>query len=189
MVQKENAVQVVDFVLEGAGEEFFAGDFKGVAFDILGLDGDVGGAADIFAEAGDGQAALFADLLALLLGNLGVDQDEAGGGVFAGRGIDDGELPADVDLGGGKADAAGGIHGFKHVVDELAEFGRAEVSNRSAGGLKDRGAVFNDVEDHVSSCEPDLSSCRNCAGSPAASRRRTCRGGPGRGRWRPWLRR
>ena len=76
MIDEEHAVQMVDFMLHGAGEEFFAADVEEFAFDVLRADDGFVGAFDLFAEAGDGQAAFLADLRAFELDDLRVDQDE-----------------------------------------------------------------------------------------------------------------
>ena len=76
-------MQMVDFVLQGAGEQLIAIYLEGVAFHILRLHGDVGSPADIFAEAGDGQTTLFPDLLPLPLDDLWIDEDQFRRRVFA----------------------------------------------------------------------------------------------------------
>ena len=53
----ELAVQVIGFVEEGAGEQFFSGLFEDFAVNILGADRDFVGAGDVFAEVGDAEAA------------------------------------------------------------------------------------------------------------------------------------
>jgi hypothetical protein len=39
MLDKENAVEVIDFMAEGTGQEVFSTDFKGFAFGVLRSDG------------------------------------------------------------------------------------------------------------------------------------------------------
>src|SRR3979490_2367741 len=40
MLEKENAVEVIDLMAEGAGEKIFAANFVGLAFGVLSLHGD-----------------------------------------------------------------------------------------------------------------------------------------------------
>ena len=63
-VDKEDAVEVVDLVLKGAGEEFFAFDFEPFAFNVLCADFHLCGTLDLFADLGQREAALFFVLLA-----------------------------------------------------------------------------------------------------------------------------
>src|SRR6266436_5872587 len=59
MLEKEDAVEVIDLMAEGARQEIFAANFVGFAFGVLGLHGDKLRTDDVAAEAGNREAALF----------------------------------------------------------------------------------------------------------------------------------
>ena len=80
VVDEELAVQVVDFVLQGTGEEALGRDGDRFTFGVKSLDVDAGVAFDVAVEAGKAQAALLADHGAGGGGDLGVDQGD--GGIF-----------------------------------------------------------------------------------------------------------
>ena len=82
-VDEEDAVEVVDLVLQGSCEKFVAFDFEGFAGGVLGANFDRGGAENFFADIGQAEAALFFDLLAVGFDDDGVDQCEFVGGIFA----------------------------------------------------------------------------------------------------------
>ena len=107
---------MVDFVLQGAGQQTlgFAADAGAVA--IQSLDGDFGGASDRPVVVRQAQAALFADLLAGRTHDLGVDQLQV---VLADPHDDSPERPAD--LGTREAEAVGSVHGLGQVVEEAAD--------------------------------------------------------------------
>ena len=73
MIDEELAVEVVDFVLEGAGVKAFARGFEGLTIKANGLDFDPSVALDVTVQIGKAQTTLLADLLALLACDLGVD--------------------------------------------------------------------------------------------------------------------
>ena len=116
-------MEVVDFVEHGAGQEFCTLYFEEFAFDVLGADFDPGVALDLFANVGEGEAAFFFGLLAAAVDDFGIDEDEAVFGALVEADVDDGDLLGDGDLGGGEADALGGVHAVEHLVDELGELG------------------------------------------------------------------
>src|SRR5260370_34053868 len=68
MLDEKNAVEVIDFVAEGAGKEVFAADLERLAFGVLRFYGDELGPGDVAAKAGDWDAAFF-----LALFTFGVD--------------------------------------------------------------------------------------------------------------------
>ena len=67
MVDEELAVEVVNFVLEGAGVKTFARGFESLTIQANGLDFDPSVALDIAVQVGKAQTALLADLLALVV--------------------------------------------------------------------------------------------------------------------------
>ena len=72
VVDEELAVEVVNFVLEGAGVKTFARSFEGLAIQANGLDFDPSVALDVAEQVGKTQTALLADLLALVAVILGL---------------------------------------------------------------------------------------------------------------------
>ena len=64
----------IDGKQEGAGEQVFASLFELLTFGVLRADGDAAGAAHLFAEAGNAEAAFFAFLLALHLDDARIDE-------------------------------------------------------------------------------------------------------------------
>ena len=65
---------MVDLVLHGAGEEFFAFGFEPVAIDVLCSDFNPCRAFHLFADLGEAQAAFFFELAAAAVDDLGVDE-------------------------------------------------------------------------------------------------------------------
>src|SRR6267143_1490790 len=59
MLEKEDAVEMINLVAESAGKEIFAANFVGLAFGVLGLHGNKLRTDDVAPEAGNGEAALF----------------------------------------------------------------------------------------------------------------------------------
>src|SRR5712692_11008843 len=59
MLQKEDAIEVIDFMAESAGEHVFPADFKRLAFDVLRFHGDELGADDVASEARNRKASFF----------------------------------------------------------------------------------------------------------------------------------
>ncbi len=161
-VDEEDAVEVVGFVLEGAGEKAvgFEGDMASVKEGEVG--GDLGGAVHLFAEVGDAEAAFKVDIAAAAEVEFRVDEDEGhpvvescflavdpevGAGVLGAGDVNDGELDGDGDLGRGEADAVGVFHGFDHITGEGFEI-RGDLGNEFALGSEDRVAVEDDFADH-----------------------------------------
>ena len=73
VVDEELAVEVVNFVLKGAGVKTLARRFERLTIQANGLDFDPSVALDIAVQVGKAQTTLFADLLALVVCNLGID--------------------------------------------------------------------------------------------------------------------
>ncbi len=93
--------------------------FEGLASQVEGLDPDVFGSADLVIDAGHRQAALFAHGLAFFEHDTGVDEGQQAVFLFADIHHDEPHML--VHLGGGQADARGGIHGFGHIGRQLAD--------------------------------------------------------------------
>src|SRR5271155_5692917 len=69
----ELAVQMIGFVLEGAGEKFLADCFKNFSMHILGADSDFESALHVLPKIGNAQAALALRVVALSVNDLGID--------------------------------------------------------------------------------------------------------------------
>lgn len=112
-VDVEAAVEVVGFVLEGAGEESAAGDGGGFAVLVDAVGGGVHGAGGREVQLGDGQAAF---VVVLELGGEfegGVDEVAS-----VSVGVVDEDAGADADLGCGDAGSAGGAEEGVHQVGD-----------------------------------------------------------------------
>ena len=90
MLDEENAVEVIDFMAEGAGQEVFSTDFKGFALGVLRFDGYKLWAEDVPAETGDGEAAFFFALFAFRVNNFRVGENDFSFRIFPAGYIDDG---------------------------------------------------------------------------------------------------
>ena len=66
MVDEQNAVQVIDLMLDGAGQQVLTGDLELFAFYFLSAHRDLFRAAHWLAETGNAEAAFFSGLLAFL---------------------------------------------------------------------------------------------------------------------------
>lgn len=78
-VDEEDAVEVVDFVLESAGEESVGFDGLGFAVEGFDGDGDVVGAADFVAQARDAEAAFVVEIFVFTEAEFGVEEDDGHG--------------------------------------------------------------------------------------------------------------
>src|SRR5467141_2290860 len=94
MLEKEDAVEVIDLMAEGARQEIFAANFVVLAFGVLGFHGDKLRADDVTAEAGNGEAALFLADFSLGVNDFGIGQDDLGFGIFSAGDVDHGETKA-----------------------------------------------------------------------------------------------
>src|SRR5271163_429677 len=99
----ELAVEVIGFVEQGAGQEFFSGFLEELAVSVLGADSYFVGASDVFAEVRDAETSLTLGLLAFGMNNFRIDEDEAGLGNFFESHVDDGYAAPDADLRCGEA--------------------------------------------------------------------------------------
>ena len=98
MADVELAVQVIGFVEEGAGKQFFSGFLVDLAVNVLGADGDFVRASDVLAEVGDAEASFALRVVALGVNDFGIDEDELGVWIFLEGDVDDGDAAADADL-------------------------------------------------------------------------------------------
>lgn len=156
MADVKFAVEVVCFVLKGAGQKFFASFFEDISFSVLGADGDGFRARHVFAKVGDAEAAFALGMFTGGVDDFRVDEDKLGVGIFFEGDVDDGDAPGDSDLRSGQADAVRGVHRFEHVVEESLQL-RVEDGDLFRRLLQHRVAELNDGIDHfelrVASCE------------------------------------
>src|SRR5712692_4242543 len=98
MLEKENAVEVIDLMAEGAGQKIFPANFVGFAFGILGFHSDKLRTDNVAAEAGNGEAAFFFPDFSLGVNDFGISQDDLGFGIFSGGDVDHSEAKTQADL-------------------------------------------------------------------------------------------
>src|SRR5690242_8427587 len=94
----KTAVEVVGLVLKRARQQVLAGHLEFFALRVLCANCDALGAPHLLAESRDTQAAFFADLLALGLDDLGVDQHQLVFRTLAVGDVDHGDLAGEADL-------------------------------------------------------------------------------------------
>ena len=117
-VEDEHAVEVVDLVLDHAGEEVVALEDDLVAVEVEAAHGHEVGAHDLEAEPGHREAPFAVDLLARHLDDLGVDHHVRAVALVEVVGE---EALAHADLRGREPDAFLDLHGLVHAVDERDE--------------------------------------------------------------------
>ena len=117
MADVELAVEVIGFVQEGAGQQFFSGLLINFSVHILCTDGDLVGSGYVLAEFRDAEAAFALRVLAFGVDDFGIDENELGFGIFFKSYVDDGDAAGEADLRGSEADAVGGVHRLEHIVD------------------------------------------------------------------------
>src|SRR5216684_6183135 len=123
MLDEKNAVEVIDFVAEGAGQKVFAADLERFALGILRFYRDELRPDDVAAKAGYGEAAFFFALFTFGVNDLGIGEDDLGFGVFSAGDVNDVDAKGKADLRRGEADTLRGVHGGEHVFDEMFEAG------------------------------------------------------------------
>lgn len=119
VIDKDFAVEVIDFVLNARREQAFGVEFEGATVAIERRHPNPTRAVDLVVHAGHREAAFFHDLLAIAHANLGVDEHLQG--VAFGAEVDHDHALGHIDLNRGQSDARRLIHGFGHVVDQAAD--------------------------------------------------------------------
>src|SRR5580658_5769009 len=117
----ELAVEVIGFMLEGAGQQIVADFLEDLSSQILGADGNHLGARHVFTEIRDTETAFALGVAALLVNDFGIDEDEFGVRILFEGDVNDGDAARDTDLRRGQAHAAGSIHRLEHVLDQLLQ--------------------------------------------------------------------
>ena len=147
-VDEEDAFRVVEFVLDGAGEEAVGFELDRGAVEDLGFDADGERAGHIGGDFGEAQAAFalgdgFSEgfdfgveedhgHVRLEIGGLAVEAHGAGAFRHLGD-IEDEHLEREADLLGGEAEAVGVAHGLDHVVRQFLNAG-VDFFDAGAGG-------------------------------------------------------
>jgi hypothetical protein len=153
VIDHQHAVEVIELVLHGDGEEAFGFELEGLAVAVLGADAHRGGALDLLGHAGEREAALGADRRAAAHDDLRVDEDAQIARLVLGGDVDDEDAMGLADLRRGEADAGRGVHGLGHVVDELLE-GRSHRGDGLRFVAEPRVGVVEDLANHGDRSKP-----------------------------------
>ena len=123
VVNKQLAVEVVGFMLDGAAEQVFGLTLEELSQQIEGLHLDLAGAADLGVEPGKAQAAFLILNRGMALDDLGVDEDQFLVLLLrVRRDIQDKEAEGQGHLVGGQTYPLRGIHEAEHLLN-----GRPEI--------------------------------------------------------------
>ena len=139
MVDEQDTLQVVEFVLHDAGQQSRAFALERTAFLIVGLNDDSFGTHNFLVHARNGETSFFVgNGLKTGTDDLGIDEDQ-GLTVFL-LGDEQGQLMSDLRR--GETDAPPLHHGGDHFLSQEAEFG---VEFCDGNGLlpKDVGGISN----------------------------------------------
>src|ERR687898_3525441 len=122
-LDEQHPVQVVDLMLHAAGQHPLAVHSQRLAAHVDGLDADLHGPLAGVVDAGEGQAALLAVLLALPAGDDRVDQqpERVLAGLLVGRDVVGEHALEHADLRRGQADAVGEPEGLQQGVAEAGQ--------------------------------------------------------------------
>src|SRR5579859_1527583 len=146
MLDEENAVEVVDFMAEGAGEQIFAADLEGLALGVLRFYGDELRSNDVATKPGNREAAFFLAFFTFSVNDFGIGENDFRLGIFSAGDIDDSHAQGHADLRGSQADALSGVHGGKHIFGKLREPGIKGFYRRGRF-FKNGIPVFDDFVD------------------------------------------
>src|SRR5687767_11085659 len=149
--------EVVHLVLDAGRQHARRVEREARAVTVEGGHGHAFRTLDVVVDARNRKAALLVHGLALAPGDLGVDEHAQVAAILAH--VDDDDLLVDVDLAGREPDAGGGVHGFGHVVDQLA--GRRVDFLDPLGGKSEAGVgVLEDLENGHKSLLIEQIMCR-----------------------------
>src|ERR1019366_392327 len=109
---EQHAVEVVDLMLETAGEQFRTVHLEPLSMRVLGANAHLGGANYLLVNLREAEAAFLLILLAFAQNNLGVDEHQLVLGLLAHAQVDDRQALGYVHLRRGESDALRGIGGF-----------------------------------------------------------------------------
>ena len=142
-VDEEDAVEVVDLMEHGAGQQFRTFYFKYFPFDVLRTDFNPGITLDFLVDIRKAEAAFLFELLTAAIDDLGVDKDELIFRSLFKAYVYHCDLLGDAYLRSSKADTLGGVHAVEHLFDELSQF-RGELGDRLTLFQQDGVGVFDD---------------------------------------------
>src|ERR1700756_3833162 len=100
MLDEENAVEMIDLVAEGPGQQVFAADLEGFALGVLRAHSDELRAQYVAAKAGNGEAAFLFALFAFGVNYFGIGEDDFRFRILSTRDIDHGHTEGEADLRG-----------------------------------------------------------------------------------------
>jgi hypothetical protein len=152
---KQNPIEVVDLVAEGAAKKSFATNFELFSSRILGANGDPLRAGDITPKAGQRQAAFLFALLPFGVNDFRIGANELGIGILSETDVNHRDALTNPDLRCGKSHPLRRIHGFKHVHNELLQR-IVELLDALRGRFEYRVAVFDYLTDHEPSSAIEL---------------------------------
>jgi len=170
-IDKENSVQVIEFVLQGAGEEAGRDKVEFPSIEMIGADGDRGGPADgrldlwkaeTTFSAGDFPRGLAEDRVEEDQGHplvevLQLPIDEEFGRLFTGADVHHRQLNRAPHLLGRQANAVGDVHGLHHVGGKLLELSGDAVD--ALAFFAEHGVPkFDDFQNHSAQYSREVSS-------------------------------
>src|ERR1700679_2033423 len=147
---EEDAVEVIDFVAEGAREQAFAAAFELGARRVLRADSDILRTFDVATKTWEREAAFFFALLAFGVNNFGIGEDHLRLRNCSIGDINHCETQAHANLRCCQPHAVRGIHGFEHVRDEFLDV-LVEFFHALARSFQHGVAVFHDRMNHLQS--------------------------------------
>ncbi len=142
-VNEEDAVEVVDLMEHGAGQQFRTFYFKYFPFDVLRTDFNPCITLDFLVDIRKAEAAFLFELLTAAIDDLGVDKDELIFRSLFKAYVYHCDLLGDAYLRSSKADTLGGVHAVEHLFDELSQF-RGEFGDWLTLFQQDGVGVFDD---------------------------------------------
>src|SRR5688572_3732538 len=116
VIDEQLAMQVVDFVLERARQQFIRFALEGLSLEVGGAHGDPRRAIHIAVNVGNRKASLFGAFATRFGDDFGIDEDD---GIVVH--VHDGDALETSDLWRGEADPLRGAHGLEHVVHQAPE--------------------------------------------------------------------
>src|SRR5262249_34191348 len=143
MLNKQNAIQVVDFMTEGPCQKIFAADLEWLALYVVGSYGDELGSHDIAPKTGNRQATLFFAFFAFEVNDFGIGQHDFRFGIFSAGDVHNGQPQAQTDLRSREPDSRCGVHGREHILGQLSQCG-VELLHWRSRLFQNRVAVFDD---------------------------------------------
>src|SRR5579872_4020635 len=145
--QEEDAVEVVDLVLESARQKLRSFRLEPFTLKVLRPDLHLRRARYFLANIRQAQAALFRNLPAFLLDDLRVHEDDLVIRVLFVAEIDHGDALRHADLWRCQTDPLRLVHGLEHILGQGAQF-LIELRDLLRRPLEDGVRIFDDVPNH-----------------------------------------